>query len=297
MFLSITSPLREIHRILDEAHESSIKVNDLYVLLNEPLDMSFIRQHRKIGEKRINKLIAIKNLSFLYSGRKENALNNISIDIRKGEKIGIVGASGCGKTTLIKIILKLLHSYKGKVFVFGRDLKQITREEIATKIAYVPQKTYIFSGTVKENIIYGVKKKHISNEKIIIAAKKANLYHEIINNLGGFEGKISENGNNLSGGQKQRLAIARVILQSAELLIFDEATSALDNSNESSIQREIESIFKNKTMIIIAHRLTTLRNTNRVVVFDKGRIIQDGTYDELAKQEGKFKTFLYTKNK
>ncbi len=192
-------------------------------------------------------------------------------------------------------MLRLLHDYSGEIYLFGKDLSSISREDIAEKIAYVPQKTYIFSGTIKDNILYGCTRKNIKQEEIVEAAKKANIYYEITDSLGGFEGKVTENGNNLSGGQKQRLAIARLILKSPEVFIFDEATSALDNTNEVSIQRNIERLFKNKTMITIAHRLTTLKNSNRILVFDKGKIAQEGTFNQLAKQKGLFQDFLQQK--
>ncbi|MBI2597068.1 ABC transporter ATP-binding protein [Candidatus Daviesbacteria bacterium] len=295
LFLSITGPLREIHRILDQAHESSILVNDLYGLLNEPLDESFraIPESKVKGSStQLNTAISIKNLYFSFPNKSLKDLSNINLKIDYGEKIGIAGASGCGKTTLIRILLRLLHNYSGEVYLFGRDLNGISREEIAEKIAYVPQKTYIFSGTIKENILYGCMRKNIKQEEILEAAKKANIYDEIIRSLGGFEGKVTENGNNLSGGQKQRLVIARLILKSPKVFIFDEATSALDNSNEIAIQRNVERLFKDKTIITIAHRLTTLKNSDRILVFDKGKIVQEGTFNQLANQKGLFQDFL-----
>ena len=295
LFLSITGPLREIHRILDQAHESSILVNDLYGLLNEPLDESF----RAVPESKVkdssiqlNTAISVKNLYFSFPNKSLKDLSNINLKIDYGEKIGIAGASGCGKTTLIRILLRMLHNYSGEIYLFGRNLNSVSREEIAEKIAYVPQKTYIFSGTIKDNILYGCMRKNIKQEEIIEAAKKANIYDEIAHSLGGFEGRVTENGNNLSGGQKQRLAIARLILKSPEVFIFDEATSALDNTNEIAIQRNIERLFKDKTMITIAHRLTTLKNSDRILVFDKGKIVQEGTFNKLANQKGLFQNFL-----
>lgn len=300
LFLSITGPLREIHRILDQAHESSILVNDLYGLLNEPLDKSFtpITEDKvKDSSLQLNTAILIKNLSFSFPDRSFADLNNINLKINYGEKLGIAGASGSGKTTFIRILLRLIHNYSGKIYLFGRDLKSISREEIAEKIAYVPQKTYIFSGSIKDNILYGCLRKNIKQKEIIEAAQKANIYDEITHSLGGFEGRVTENGNNLSGGQKQRIAIARLILQSPELLIFDEATSALDNTNEANIQKEMQSLFRDKTTITIAHRLTTLKNSDRILVLDKGRIVQEGTFNSLSKEIGLFRDFLTQKAK
>ncbi|MBI3027082.1 ABC transporter ATP-binding protein [Candidatus Woesearchaeota archaeon] len=290
LFMSVISPLREIHRILDQAHESSIKVEDLHELTTQPLDESFNAEKAEINEE-TKAILDVHNLSFKYLGNEDLILDKISLKILAGEKIGIAGASGCGKSTLIKILLRLVHNYDGKIFLFGKDLRHLTREEISQRIAYVPQKTYIFAGTIKDNISYGCFRK-IKEKEIIEAAKKANIYDEIQNKLGGINGWVAENGNNLSGGQKQRIALARLILKSPHVLIFDEATSSLDNTNEIIIQKNIEKIFSDKIMIIVAHRLTTLKNSDRILVFDKGKIVQEGKFNELSRKKGLFKDFL-----
>lgn len=290
LFVSITNPLREIHRILDQAHEGSILVNDLYELLEQPIDQSFNNLEKHTNEEESNDLLCIKNVSFTFPNQSTPILKEINLVINKGEKIGIVGASGCGKSTLVKIVLRLLHNYKGTITLSNKNLKSLSRKELANYIAYIPQKPYIFSGTIKENINY--ESKSSSEEDIIEAAKLANIYEEIIDKLGGLNGKVTENGNNLSGGQRQRIAIARLILKSPEIFIFDEATSALDNKNEEIIQKNLESKFKNTTMIIIAHRLSTLKNTDRIIVFEKGLIVQEGEYNSLAHKNGLFKEFL-----
>lgn len=298
LFLSITSPLREIHRILDQAHESSIQVNDLYNLLHQPLDVSYRGVGFDAQAEEVEKLpvISVINLSFSY-GDDDNTgvLENIDLMIKRGESIGIVGSSGCGKTTFVRILLKLVHGYGGKVLVFGKSLENISREEIAEKIAYVPQKPFIFSGTIKENILYGCNRK-VTVGELTKAAKGACIYREIIDVLGGFDGRVSENGNNLSGGQRQRLALARVMLQTPEIIIFDEATSALDNTNEAIIQQNIENLFAGKTTISIAHRLTTLKNADRILVFDRGKIVQEGKFETLSKLKGLFQDFLKQKD-
>ena len=291
LFMSILNPLGTIHRILDEAHESSIKVQDLDDLLSQPLDKSFIKSSNNRSRNDSPFALEIKNLFFAYPQKNETVLKNINFAIAAGEKIGIAGSSGCGKSTLIKILLKLLHGYSGEIYFLNQNLNTLSREELAKKVFYIPQKTYIFSGTIKENVTYGVDE--IKNDdQIINALKKANIYEEARNALGGLNGKVAENGNNLSGGQKQRLALARLILKSPEILILDEATSALDNTNEAVIQKNIEDIFADKTIITIAHRLTTLKNTDRILVFDEGQIVQEGKFLELSEQEGPFKDFL-----
>jgi ATP-binding cassette subfamily B protein len=299
LFTNITNPLREIHRILDQASENSIQVNDLFNILNQPLDISFTEQDgaSKMEEKKVESAISVNNLSFSYQGSDDvKILNDIDLSIKKGESIGIAGASGCGKTTFIHILLKLIHGYSGKVSLFDEELGMISRAELGEKIAYVPQKPFVFSGTIRDNILYGCQQT-VTDDSLFEAARNACILDEIQESLGGFDGPVSENGNNLSGGQRQRLALARVMLQSPQLIIFDEATSALDNTNESIIQQNIERIFKQKTIITIAHRLTTLKNADRILVFDAGKIVQEGNFKSLSETKGLFQDFLQQKSK
>jgi ATP-binding cassette subfamily B protein len=299
LFTNITGPLLEIHRILDEASENSIQVNDLYNILHQPLDVSFTEFEvvSKVSENKVEPAVSVSGLSFAYPGNEDvTVLDSISLTINAGESIGIAGASGCGKTTFIHILLKLIHDYTGEISLFNENLQTISREDLAEKIAYVPQKPFVFSGTIKENILYGSRRK-VPDAELVEAAGNACILEEIRESLGGFKGIISENGNNLSGGQRQRLALARVMLQSPQLIIFDEATSALDNTNEAIIQKNIERIFKQKTIITIAHRLTTLKNADRILVFDAGKIVQEDNFKTLSETKGLFQDFLQQRSK
>lgn len=299
LFTNITGPLLEIHRILDEASENSIQVNELYNILHQPLDVSFTEFEvvSKVSENKVEPAVSVSGLSFAYPGNEDvTVLDSISLTINAGESIGIAGASGCGKTTFIHILLKLIHDYTGEISLFNENLQTISREDLAEKIAYVPQKPFVFSGTIKENILYGSRRK-VPDAELVEAAGNACILEEIRESLGGFKGIISENGNNLSGGQRQRLALARVMLQSPQLIIFDEATSALDNTNEAIIQKNIERIFKQKTIITIAHRLTTLKNADRILVFDAGKIVQEDNFKTLSETKGLFQDFLQQRSK
>ena len=294
LFTNITTPLREIHTELDEASEYSIQVNDLYNILHQPLDTSFAGQQptARIEAGAGEAAVSVKDLSFAYPGTDPvTTLDGVSLTIKQGESIGIAGTSGCGKTTFIHILLRLIHGYTGEVSLFGEGLETISRQELAEKVAYVPQKPFVFEGTIEDNILYGCGRA-VADEDLTEAAKNACILDEIQASLGGFGGHVAENGNNLSGGQRQRLALARVMLQAPQLIVFDEATSALDNTNEAIIQRNIERIFKGKTIITIAHRLTTLRNADRILVFDAGRIAQEGDFKVLSTTKGLFQDFL-----
>jgi ATP-binding cassette subfamily B protein len=294
LFTNITTPMREIHSELDEASEYSIQVNDLYNILHQPLDISFAEQQptATIEAHAGAAAVAVKDLCFAYPGTDPvTTLDGVSLTIKNGESVGIAGASGCGKTTFIHILLRLIHGYTGEVSLFGEALEAISREELADKVAYVPQKPFVFEGTIRDNIVYGCGRA-VADEDLAEAATNACISDEIRDSLGGFDGHVAENGNNLSGGQRQRLALARVMLQAPQLIIFDEATSALDNTNEAVIQRNIERIFKGRTIITIAHRLTTLRNADRILVFDAGRIVQEGDFKSLSEMKGLFQDFL-----
>jgi ATP-binding cassette subfamily B protein len=286
--------MREIHSELDEASEYSIQVNDLYNILHQPLDTSFA-EHQPTATIEADAraaAVSVTDLSFAYSGTEPvTTLDGISLAIKEGESVGIAGASGCGKTTFIHILLRLIHGYTGEVSLFGEALEGISREELAEKVAYVPQKPFVFEGTIRDNILYGCGRA-VAEGDLAEAATNACIMDEIRESLGGFDGHVAENGNNLSGGQRQRLALARVMLQAPQLIVFDEATSALDNTNEAVIQRNIERIFKGRTVITIAHRLTTLRNADRILVFDAGRIVQEGDFKALSETKGLFQDFL-----
>ncbi len=297
LFTSVLNPLRDIHRILDEAHESSIRINDLYTLQAYSLDESYLTG-ASTNDGDLNNRVAVDfiNVSYQYAARPEHkVLDNINLFIEKGEKIGIAGVSGGGKSTLVKILLRLQHGYSGKVRLNGTDLKTINRTDLASRLAYIPQKTYIFSGTIRDNIIYGSGHSEVSDEQVIEVAKKAHIWDEIKHSLGGLDGVVAEQGNNLSGGQKQRIALARILLHAPDIIIFDEATSSLDNRNEADVQKMLEEVFHDKTVIAIAHRLTTLRNCDRILVLSDGQISQEGSYAKLSKEPGLFNSLLHQK--
>ena len=286
-FTQLTTPLRELHRIFDELSESTILAREYFNIVDIEKDFSYKLIEEKKTNENINTLIKVENIDFYYNNKK--IINNLNLNINENEFIGIVGPSGCGKTTFIKLLTKLEKVTKGKIVIDKHNINTLSRQDIANIIAIVPQNPFLIAGTIKDNICYGINKK-VNDEDIKQAIKNANL-EKFINSLEkGYDTTVSEGGSNLSGGQKQRIAIARIFLRKPKILILDEATSALDNTSEKYIQKNIEKLQKenNMTIISIAHRLTTLENCDKIIVFNEGKIIQTGKFNELKEKEGMF---------
>jgi ATP-binding cassette subfamily B protein len=232
--------------------------------------------------------IVFDAIEFDYGEQKDtntSFLSDLSITIPSGQKVGLVGPSGGGKTTLTKILLRFINLRSGSVSIDGQDIAQVTQESLREAIAYVPQEPLLFHRSLFENIAYG--NPDASRAEVIHAATLAHA-HEFISDLPhGYDTMVGERGIKLSGGQRQRVAIARALLKQSKILVLDEATSALDSESEKYIQEGLLALMKNKTAVVIAHRLSTIKHLDRIVVLDKGKIVQDGTHDELiAKKSG-----------
>lgn len=296
-FSQLIRPLEELHRILDELSESLILAEDFFKMADIPHDFSYDAISGVPSQKNSGPyMIDIRNLNFSYNNEK-NIIKNLDLSIEKGSFWGIAGPSGCGKSSLIKAVCKL-EKCSGSVFINNMDILSLSRKDLSRIIALVPQNPFLIAGTILENICYGMEQQP-SDKEVKEALTKANLY-DFVNSLPeGIHTKISEGGNNLSGGQRQRIAIARIFLRKPEILILDEATSALDNTSERFIQNEIEQLKKenNMTIISIAHRLTTLKNCDNIIVMDHGQVVQSGKYQELISQEGIFSDMYYGKLK
>lgn len=225
-------------------------------------------------------IIEFRNVTFNYH-HNNNLFHNKSVLIPSKQKVGLVGFSGSGKTTFISLITRLHDIEEGMILIDGQNIKNVTQDSLRKAISLIPQEPILFHRTILENIRYG--RKEASLEEVIEAAKAAHI-HDVISKLPeGYDTMCGERGNNLSGGQRQRIIIARAILKNAPILILDEATSSLDSETESLIQESMEYLMQNKTVIVIAHRLSTLLNMDRILVFDKGSITEDGSHAELLK--------------
>ena len=266
--------------IISKGLESVNSVGD--ILLSA--DVEDTGNKKKI--KKVDGTIEFKNVNFKFKNAEVPVINDLSFSINKGETIAFVGASGAGKTTLINLVIGFLRPNSGQVLIDGKDLNTINLQSYRCHISIVPQTPILFTGTIRENITYG--SENISDEFLNEVIDAANL-RELIDSLpDGLDTKITEHGSNLSGGQRQRVSIARAFVRNPKILILDEATSALDTVSEKKIQDSVERLVKDRTTLIVAHRLSTIRNADKIAVIGDGGMLEFGTYDELMEKRGEF---------
>ncbi|UOG66336.1 ABC transporter ATP-binding protein/permease [Candidatus Nanosynbacter sp. HMT-352] len=266
--------MRNYNRIIGNA-------NDMVEILQTPttlIDKSDSKLKVTNGEISMDKIIFTHD-----EGQGDTLFHDFSLEIKPGEKIGLVGASGSGKTTLTKLLLRFADIDSGKITIDGQDISEVTQASLRAKIAYVPQEPLLFHRSVRENIAYG--RPDATDAEIEEAAKKAGAYDFIVGLKDGFDTMVGERGIKLSGGQRQRVAIARAILKDAPILVLDEATSALDSESEALIQKSLETLMENRTSIVIAHRLSTIAKLDRIIVLKDGKIVEDGSHDELINKK------------
>lgn len=274
-------PLTRLGETLDQYQRAMASTTRILDLLDTPINI--VSGKKRVSTDKIKGKIVLDDIHFGYK-RRPSIMNSFSAIIYAGQTIAFVGATGAGKTTLIKLLLRFYDTQHGKVLIDGIDIKELNLQDLRAGIGLVSQDTFLIDGTIRENIAYG--KPETLMHHIIEAAKIAEV-HEFVNSLpDGYNTLVGERGQKLSGGQRQRVSIARAVLKDPPILIFDEATSSVDNETEAAIQRSLERITEGRTTIIIAHRLSTIRHVDQIYVIENGRIIEKGVHEELIALAG-----------
>ncbi len=274
-------PIKELSSVNNRIQESSAAAERVFEILDTEPGIKNVSAPVSVSD--FKDKIEFQDVSFHYDDDNELILNNINLSVEKGNVIAFVGSSGAGKTTCVDLLPRFYDPTSGKILLDGIDIKEIRLEDLRKLMGIVTQETVLFNESVKNNIAYGID--DCSEEKLIAASKAANAHNFVLELSHGYDTIVGEKGTKLSGGQRQRLSIARALLKNPPIMIFDEATSALDNESEVLVQQAIERLMAERTTFVIAHRLSTIRNADRIIVLDKGQIVQDGKHDELLLEE------------
>ncbi len=282
-FSSIVSQVSSVITLLPTISKGLESVNSVGDIL---LCYDIEENDEKPDIKNVNGNITFENVSFKYPDSDEPVLKNFNLDIKAGETIAFVGGSGAGKTTLLNLVIGFILADSGRILIDGQDMKDINLKSFRRHLAVVPQTSILFTGTIRDNITYG--SEDISDEFLERVIEAANLKEFIDTLPDGLDSHITEHGSNLSGGQRQRISIARAFVRNPKILILDEATSALDSISEKQIQTAVNNLVKDRTTLIVAHRLSTIKDADRIAVIGKGGLEELGTYDELMAKKGRF---------
>jgi len=285
LLFSLFQPLKNLTNVVNELQNGLASADRVFAIMDIKSDIQDIDNAVEVND--LKNTLSFDNVSFSYGDEKDKVLNNINFQINKGEILALVGPSGAGKSTLVDLIPRFYDTLSGSIKIDGKDIKELKINSLRSLMGIVTQETFLFDDSVKANIAYGVE--NISDDKIKDAAIAANA-HEFIKELpDGYNTIIGERGVSLSGGQKQRIAIARAIVKNPPILILDEATSSLDSESEKHVQLAIENLMSERTVFVIAHRLSTVHNANKILVLENGQIVQEGKHDELVNIEGLYK--------
>ncbi len=287
-FLTLIFLMRPFKQMsmLSNSIQSAISAGDrVFELLDQETDIRNPANPKFL--KKMEKGLSFNNVTYMYPGAKNPAIQEINLEIAKGETIALVGASGAGKSTLVDLVPRLIDPQEGKVLIDGIDLRDLDLSNLRKRIGIVSQQVFLFNGSIRENICYG--NQNVTEEQLRTACEQAFAMEFILSFEEGLDTIVGERGVMLSGGQRQRIAIARALLLNPEILILDEATSALDTESERLVQEALESLYKNRTVIIIAHRFSTVQIANRIFTMEDGKIVESGTHTELLQLDGKYK--------
>ncbi|WP_016954878.1 lipid A export permease/ATP-binding protein MsbA [Catenovulum agarivorans] len=279
--MTLLRPLKLLTTVNADFQRGIAACGSVFALLDEAVE----KDEGKTELKRVNGHIQLKDVNFTYAGKNEPALNNINLDIAAGSTVALVGKSGSGKSTITSLLTRFYDFEQGQVLIDGQSIKDVTLASLRAQFALVSQHVILFNDTIANNIAYGIEG-DVTRAQIEAAAEAAYVTDFVKDLPEGLDTHIGENGMSLSGGQRQRITIARAILRNAPILILDEATSALDTESERRIQQAIDELSVNKTVIVVAHRLSTIEKADNIVVLNQGQIVEQGTHTTLLEQQG-----------
>mgnify|MGYP001227764128 FL=1 len=286
LFSQLISPFKSISKAIYDSSQGIAALNRVDAVLNE--EEKIVDSPNALEKLSFKNEISFEKIHFKYD--EQEILNNISFQIPHGETVALVGHSGAGKTTLADLLIRLHEVSSGQITIDGHNIKNINSSALRSLMGVVSQESILFNDNVYNNIAFG--DSDVNEEKVIEAAKMANAHEFIIALENGYKTNIGDSGNKLSGGQKQRISIARALYKNPQILILDEATSSLDTASEKAVQQALDRLMKNRTSLVIAHRLSTIKNAKKIIVLDKGKIVEMGSHDELIKQNNFYKRFI-----
>jgi subfamily B ATP-binding cassette protein MsbA len=285
LLFSLFGPIKNLSNVFNELQNGLASADRVFSILDTKSDIVNAPNAHHIHS--LKKDIVFKDVGFHYGNKEEEVLKKINFSIKSGQIVALVGPSGAGKSTLVDLIPRFYDTVQGSISIDNNDIKEMDINSLRSLMGIVTQETFLFNDTVRANISYGVES--IKDDVIKDAAIAANAHHFIEKLPNGYDTIIGERGVSLSGGQRQRIAIARAIVKNPPILILDEATSSLDTESEKNVQEAIEKLMRNRTVIVIAHRLSTVHNADKIIVLDKGEIIDEGSHDELINRDGVYK--------
>ena len=279
--VNISNPIKRLTRVIGNIQKALAAAQRVFMIIDMPEEIAESRDTKQLPE--VSGKVEFQNVSFAYDD-KGNVITDLSFSVKPGEVIAIVGPSGAGKSTIANLLPRFYDVNKGDIKIDGHSVREVTLDSLREQVGIVPQETMLFNGSVYNNILYG--RLDATKEEIEAAAKAANAHDFIMQLTDGYETKLGDRGVNLSGGQRQRIAIARAILKNPRILILDEATSALDTESERVVQEALDRLMVGRTSFVIAHRLSTVKNADKILVLEKGNLVESGTHDELLALDG-----------
>ena len=279
--VNISNPIKRLTRVIGNIQKALAAAQRVFMIIDMPEEIAESRDAKQLPE--VSGKVEFQNVSFAYDD-KGNVITDLSFSVKPGEVIAIVGPSGAGKSTIANLLPRFYDVNKGDIKIDGHSVREVTLDSLREQVGIVPQETMLFNGSVYNNILYG--RLDATKEEIEAAAKAANAHDFIMQLTDGYETKLGDRGVNLSGGQRQRIVIARAILKNPRILILDEATSALDTESERVVQEALDRLMVGRTSFVIAHRLSTVKNADKILVLEKGNLVESGTHDELLALDG-----------